>query len=36
MKQLMVLKVQGPKMWNDIPSLIRNISSPNMFIKKPK
>ena len=33
---LKLIKVQGPKIWNEIPSLIRNISSPKMFINKLK
>ena len=33
---LKLIKVQGPKIWNEIPPLIRNISSPKLFINKPK
>ena len=31
---LKLIKVQGPKIWNEIPSLIRTINSSNTFIKE--
>ena len=31
---LKLIKVQGPKIWNEIPPLTRNINSPKRFIKK--
>ena len=33
---LKLIKVLGPNIWNEIPPLIRNISSPKMFINKLK
>ena len=33
---LKLIKVQRPKIWNEIPPLIRNISSPKLFINKLK
>ena len=33
---LKLIKIQGPKIWNEIPPLIRNISSPKLFINKLK
>ena len=30
---LKLIKVQGPKIWNEIPPLIRTINSSNTFIK---
>ena len=33
---LKLIKVQGPKIWNEIPPTIRNSISSNIFIKKYK
>ena len=33
---LKLIKVQGPKIWNEIPPLIRNINSSKIFIKNLK
>ena len=33
---LKLIKVQGPKIWNDIPPSIRNITVSNIFLTKLK
>ena len=33
---LKLIKVQGPKIWNDIPPSIRNITVSNIFVTKLK
>ena len=31
---LKLIKVQGPKIWNELPPLTKNINSPKRFIRK--